>query len=218
LNATKIIRWILGELGMNCSSDIYKSWNKTDLVYHWEPINNPNYKILNCPYINNIFENKNYKDRNNTCYSIRKGYRIHKNIIFNHNSDSICIDRMNLKQIVECFNKCKYFYCYDPYTFFISYSILCGCIPIVYPIENKTKEEYINNTIIKNIKPYAIAYGNTYDEIKFAEINLNESANQIKNLNMLNLNNIHKFLEDIYNYYNDINLDLLPTVQNNYYN
>ena len=217
LNAKYVIRWILGELGMCSQQNIFESWDKNDIVFHWEPINKQNYKTFNCPYLNPIFVKTNFNKRENTCYLIKKGRTMHKNINYFHPQNSICIDNMKIENIVECFNSCKYFYCYDPFTFFVSYAIICGCIPIVYPLENKTKEEYINNTLIKNIKNFAMAYGNSETEINYAENILNESALELLNINNSNLENTRIFLDEILNYKNNINLDKFGTVYNNYY-
>ena len=216
LNAKYVVRWILAELGINTNSNIYKSWNTNDLVYHWEPISKLNYKILNCPFIHPIFSKINFEKRENTCYLIRKGISVHKTINYFHPQNSICVDDKSLEEINKIFNSCKYFYCYDPFTFYISYAIICGCIPILYPIENKTKEDYINNIILKNIK-YAIAYGNTENEIKYAESILEESASELINIENNNLKNIELFLNDIIPYVKNNKNNIEGTVFDNYY-
>ena len=222
LKAKYIVRWILGELGMNIYTDIYKTWEKQNMVYHWEFVNKNNYRYFSCPYINTIFKIENQNERNDTCFLIKKGNYIHKNINFFHPDDSINIEYMSLEEINKCFNRCKYFYCYDPYTFYIIYSIICGCIPIIYPIDNITKDEYITNTIIKNIKKYAISYNNNNEEIEYAKNIINESAKELIDIDKNNLENTELLLKDLLKYkenYNDNNYinNNFGTVENNYY-
>ena len=34
LHAKRVVRWILCDLGKNCSNDILSTWSKSDFVYH----------------------------------------------------------------------------------------------------------------------------------------------------------------------------------------
>ena len=55
--------------------------------------NNKYFKQISCHWLNNIFYNKGLKfeERNKTCYLIKKGRLIHKNINKYHNDDSISL-------------------------------------------------------------------------------------------------------------------------------
>ena len=176
LNCKNIVRWILLELGIEMQFDHYLNWGKNDLIYHWEPQKN-DLKKLTCHYINPIFYNKNINSRNKTCYLIKKGKLIHKNIDYIHPNDSINIENFTLEEISEILNQSKYLYIYDSKSMFIIYSIICGCIPVIYPLENISKEEYLKSGIFyKNNKIYnkGIAYGNNIEESNFANNTLKE--------------------------------------------
>ena len=54
LNAKHIIRWILLDIGIDTPHSILDTWNKTDLVYHWEPS-----PFKNTKQLVNIWNNSN---------------------------------------------------------------------------------------------------------------------------------------------------------------
>lgn len=181
LGAKNVVRWILLELGIEMPIDHYKNWGSTDLIYHWETISSNEYdfKQLTCPFFNNIFKNNNI-DKTETCYLIKKGPLIHKNgFHYMHPSDSINIESLSLAEISKVFNKCKYFYAYDPNTTYILYAAVCGCVPIIHEIEGINEEEYFkskiynfNNTIYNR----GIVYGDNFSKISYILDNkLNEN-------------------------------------------
>jgi hypothetical protein len=199
LNAKNVIRWILLNLGIEMPVDHYKNWGKNDLVYFWEgDKNRSNYKQLCCPWINPIFKNMNL-ERNKTCYLIKKGrFNLSRKDIHPH--DSICIDNLSLEEIVQIFNESTYFYCYDVRSAFATFSVICGCIVILYPEDNISKEDYYKNTMYnKNNKicNFGIAYGNNKEEIEFTKNTINIAEN--------------KFIE-LYNSYYSAVLDLINDI------
>jgi hypothetical protein len=180
-------------------SNHYKNWGQNDLVYFWEGNKNrSNYKQLCCPWINPIFKNMNLQ-RNKTCYLIKKArFNLSRRDIHPHNS--ICIDNLSLEEIVQIFNESTYFYCYDVRSAFATFSVLCGCIVILFPEDNISKENYYKNTMYnKNneICNYGIAYGNKEEEIEFARNTINIAEN--------------KFIE-LYNSYYSTILDLFHDI------
>jgi hypothetical protein len=137
--------------------------------------------------------------RNKTCYLIKKGrFNLSRKDI--HPSDSICIDNLCLKEIVQIFNESTYFYCYDVRSAFAIFSVICGCIVILYPEDNISKENYYKNTMYNRnneIYNYGIAYGNSDEEIEFARNTINIVEN--------------KFIE-LYNSYYSTILDLFHDI------
>jgi len=204
LNAKNVVRWILLELGIEMPLDHYKKWSETDLIYHWEPIDNQ----LCCPFYNNTFTNKNLENRDKTCYLIKKGVIIHKNIKYIHPSDSICIDDLSLEEKAKLFNECKFFYTYDPNTAYILFSAACGCIPIIYPVESINEEDYFKTKMFNFdnvIYNRGIVYGNNIEKINYIlENKLNENNEEYyRNLfTMIEEKTFLPFLEDIKNIVN----------------
>jgi hypothetical protein len=147
LNSPKCVRYILCELGKHCSKDIYKSWGKEDLIFHHSSFNSKiNNKInpFSVTYINPIFKDLGYK-RTDNCFTIRKAHKFYKKIDLIHPKNSIEITNESHKQLLEIFNKCKYFYCYDPYTGLSNIALLCGCIPIIPKLDGVSEKEYIKS-------------------------------------------------------------------------
>ena len=223
LNAKNVIRWILLDLGIEMPLNHYEKWNKKDLVYFWEnkEITNKYFKQLSCSWLNNIFYNKGLKfeERNKTCYLFKKGLLIHKNINSYHNNSSICLDNItSLKEKCEIFNECKYFYCYDPNTMYIIYASLCGCIPIIYPLEGVSKENFMKNRICNcnnELIDFGFAYGNTEVEINNAIEKNKDSVILINKIFDFYKKNVNNFCDEIYNnVFNNIKLN--NTIENYY--
>lgn len=226
LNAKYVVRWMLSELGKNVPKENLNSWSKNELVYYFNPEekfykNNCGsvYKLLYMIYINPILKNL-HQSRNGCCFATRKT-QFHKHIDYFHPPESFQIMRYHTQEdYLEKFNKHKYFISYDPMTFLIIISLLCGCITIVYPLEGISKKEWIKNTSIgdfinkTNGELYGLAYGNSKEEIEYAENTIHLAENQYKELKKYMINNLVKpFINDINRFEENIN-----TIQNNFFN
>jgi len=201
LNAKYIVRWILFKLGGYCPEDQYKNWNPNDLVYFWEDksYKTNKFKTLRYHWLNPIFTNKNL-ERTKTCYLVKKGKIIHKTINYFHPINSICIDDLDIEEIANIFNESTYLYCYDPKSMYISYAIFCGCVPILYPINNQTKREYcIGGVFNKNNKIYdkGFAWGNSQKELDYANNTLKEADDEIHELFESDKETIYSFVDDM---------------------
>jgi len=223
LNAKNFMRWILLDSVGIMPLNHYENWNKNDLIYFWETkeTNNIYFKQLSCPWLNNIFYNKGLKfeERQKNCYLVKKGSIIHKNINNLHKNDCICLDNiLLLKEKCDIFNTCKYFYCYDPNTMYVVYAALCGCIPIIYPLEGVSKIDYMKNRLYNcnnELIDIGFAYGNSENEINDAiekNKNIRKYVNKIFDFYK---NGVFNFCDEIYNnVFNKIELD--NTIQNYY--
>ena len=210
-NCKHVMRWLLFPR-LNYSS----KWKNTDLIYRWDKCNtefiNKTEKIFIFPYFDKVFKNNNKKKRTKTCYIIKKGMWMHSNINFFHPSDSILIDILDANnglspsQIADIFNECKYFYCYDPLTAYALFAVSCGCITILYPTKNKTKEEYFKEGYLKRnnrIYNYGIAYGNSEEEIKFATDTLAEGESMYKELFESYKDTVYDLIKDLEIYFKE---------------
>jgi len=184
--------------------DNFINYNDNNILhYMWEKPLNKSFKQLCFPYYKNNYYNKNKnKERIKTCFIIKKGRQFHSNMNVIHPFDSIQIDGLDDTNdtIVDIFNECKYFYCYDPNCTFSVYAIACGCITIIYPIKDVSKEEFFKSRInYKNnkIHNYGMAYGNSEEEIKFATDTLAEGEFMYKELFKSYEDTVVDFLNDL---------------------
>jgi hypothetical protein len=176
LNAKNVIRFILFSLELNNRNNIQQTWNKSDYIINWLKWEKSNTKYIQIylPFIDTDYKHLNLERFQDTCCLVKKGVFFYdtNDIISEINEKKyIVIDNLNKNQIINKFNTCKYFYTYDPVTAYIAYSIICGCIPIIKPLKNYNKEEYINTFLsceICSLKN-GFAYGDYKKELEFAE-------------------------------------------------
>jgi hypothetical protein len=216
LNAKKVIRWILCELGSNCDRNIYKTWDKNDIIYFYATFN-PKIsvsKYLFCIDLDKSIINYNKNERKKDCFEIRKSHKFHKNLKFIHPKDSYEIKNLPLKERIKIFNNHRYYYCYDPYCGNIIVAGLCGCIPIIVPIENISKKDWTKtlpsiNYLNENKKDYLYGFAYGIEDIEYAK--------NTNNLIYEEQNNIIKYGEKtIVNMINDIKNNNLEYVKDYY--
>ena len=110
------------------------------------------------------------------------------------------------------FSKCKFFVWYDPLTFYCIAAPICGCITILINKPNVTKKEWIDaGAVGKYFKHighydlYGVAYGDTKEEISFAENTIHLAKQQWDDITAyLTKTTIAPFIQDLNN------LPLLP--------
>ena len=233
LNAIYVVRWLLSKVGQNVPVYYYNTWDRNELVYFFgtekELIdNNFYYKCLSLFYVDPKLDNLN-KERIGYCHTYRKQSKIYKDqnikekIEKIHPDNSFLIDSEHNQEkynYLELFNSYKYFISYDTITFFSCIAALCGCISIIHPLPGFTKKdyykmtgfyEYMTENKVENI--YGLAYGNSEEEINFAEKTnglLKEQLKQIQNWQIEKY--IKSFIKDINNW--DKNLNKLSYYKN----
>jgi len=225
LNAKKVIRWMLSELGQNVPYDFLSGWSKKELVYFYGSEvrfkNTPSYigtvyKTLNVVYRNPKFCDL-HQERKGQCFTIRKRH-IHTDLEFIHESNAVEIKHnLGIDKTIKLFNEKEIFISYDPITYLNTIAALCGCISIVIPIKGYSKNSWLQKThfwdyINQTREPlYGIAYG--LGEIEFAKSTLHLVREQQKRINEFVKNkSITMLLDDIKNFDNCDN-----TIQNVYY-
>jgi len=181
LNAKYVVRWILAPISRDLHLEAIKSWNPNDLVYYFNSENRfyenntmkeGVYKLLSSIHFNPNIVNLNLK-RSGCCHILRK-LEFHKSAIqYIHPYDSFEIKENKQEHLIEVFNKHEYFISYDPLSFVTVMAAACGCVSIVYKLEGKSKEEWLQTTTVfeylktKKIKElYGVAYGE--EEIEYA--------------------------------------------------
>lgn len=228
LNARKVVRWMLSELGQNVPIDFLNTWSKKELVYYFnyekKLYEQPKkigsiYKLLTSLYLDPSIRQINFDERTGICYTIRKAHEIHKKGIRKaHPSNSFEITRDHSKNdCIKIFNTHKWFMCYDSITFLYVMSALCGCIPVIYKVEGLSKKDWINTTAFADYFKYkddytlyGVAYGK--EEMKFAEDTIHLANDQLREIiAFCNNKTIEPFSYDIQNFDKMIN-----TIENNF--
>lgn len=213
LNAGKVVRWILLDLGIEMPINHFFNFGKNDLIYFWgnQEGNNIYFKKLTKHWFNPIFSRYNYGERVGSCYMVKKGKLFHKSINYFHNEDSLEMDGFgsDLITINNIFNKCQYFYCYDPNSAYCFFARLCGCIPILYPQDGISKNEFFSRSpffCIESSSSGFFAYGNSLDEIENA-INYKKEDFDDLLIRSRDFENglLNSFLKDVENWDNNIN-------------
>ena len=166
LNAKRVVRWLLNKPGFFNRAPYVHNVNEEIFFYQYafaqgiKEISSDN--LLQIRWLrHDIYKNKNLTNRQGSCRMIRKGKRS-KQIAIPERDESILIDGMSHVEIAKIFNKSKIFYCHDLYTMYCYYAVLCGCVPVVIPQDNLTKEQWRDGFEMKN----GVAYGE--DEIDWA--------------------------------------------------
>jgi hypothetical protein len=213
LNAKYVVRWLLSKLGQNVPIDFISTWGENELVYFFNSENdiidnNYNVNYLTLTYINPIFEDKHF-NRKGKCFTKRKNnsyIEIDKNEYFEVTRVHSQNDYLNI------FNQYEKFISYDPMTFLSIIALKCGCVSVVYPIENISKKDYFKMTafydymVNNNVDSiYGIAYGNSDDELMYSKNTLCLFEEQFIDINNWFIENyVKKFVNDIINW-NDNN-------------
>jgi len=193
LNFNKIVRFnfyfnifepsVENEYNIFFIQPFHNLYNRVRALYGARIIENFNYydKYLN--YFHNLDSVLNVcKDyglkRDGSCFTIRKGVhcphiREHTNY---HPKDSYKIEhhQSNHDDLVNIFNRYKYFYCYDGFSFLVQIASLCGCIPIIIPFsEFKSISDFSEKDYYLN----GVAYGDSEEQINHA-INTRDKLKQ----------------------------------------
>jgi len=211
LKAKYIVRWMLSKLGQNVPKEHYFTWNQNELLYFFnseiELIDSGIYfKQLSLFYLNKEIQNWNMT-REGVCYTKRKSY-IHQTVKNLHPDDSFEITRAHSQQdYITIFNNHHMFISYDPLTFLIIISPMCGCICVVHPIEGVSKKDWLKMTAVNdylidnNVDLYGIAYGMEQSEILFAENTIHLAKKQMEELQQWFIDKyVTNFIKDIDNF------------------
>ena len=156
LGAGKVVRWFLNKPGFFTGTINY---GQNELYFYYQEIFNTvevrretNSKFYFNVYLSDTFRQTNFGEREGVCFILRKG----KEREIRHDlSTGVIVDPLSNPEIASVFNRVKYCISYDPYTFYVRYAALCGCIPIVVPEKGVSKAEWQPVPELA----YGIAYG-----------------------------------------------------------
>jgi hypothetical protein len=193
LKAFNVVRWLLYKPGFFTGKI---NFGKNDLFFCYDELYNdemlnPSKNTMKIIYFKEIYKQTNFEPRRGKCYIIRKGKG--RNDLPN-TFDGPIIDKLSDEEIVEIFNKCEYCISYDQHTMYTSYAAICGCIPIIIPIDG-VKEKRQSN--------YGHAYGFDTEEIQHAKETRTDLVMELKRMEMENVNQIKNFVSICNKYFSN---------------
>lgn len=205
LGSKNVVRWILLDLGLEVSHNHYKFWDKTDLVYHWEPSKLKNSRQLVNIWHNPYIKRYNYGQRSNECYALKKMKFIpdslHTSIQKIHSDSSKSIDDLSIEDTIAILNESSIFYCYDPNTFLSIMAPLCGCVTVLHPIDGIDRDSYFKSRILCHPNGFCfnngISYGDHPDSISEAFLSLDGAVESFDFLKKLYKQTVYDFIDDI---------------------
>ena len=107
-------------------------------------------------------------------------------LIIHDLNGSILLDNLSNNKIAEVMNQCEYFICYDLYTMYSRYAVMCGCKSIVVPEPDLSEEDWRPEEVLR----YGVAYGfdnldkaisSTSQLFEYLEFQQNEMQKQVIN-------------------------------------
>ena len=218
LNAKKVVRWMLSPLGTNVPLNRARKWSRKELVYYFNAESRFKgkdtnvFKLLTICYLDPNVQNHNIL-KEGYCHTYRKTHFYKNPMSLLHPPDSYNITYALLpNEYTSVFNKYKYFVCYDPLCFLCTIAVYCGCIAIVHPHDNKTKEEWYENTwyseYVKQTgkRIYGISYGNSPEELEFANRTVHLAKGQWDNeISVFYKSTVLSFVHDLMDFGKNIN-------------
>ncbi len=157
LQAKNVVRWLLHKPGFH-SQKIKFGINELYFFYLKAYTENLSFVVdeENLLFLPNnreeTYHQTNFRERKGSCYILRKGKGRE---IIHDLSNSILIDGKSHQEIAKIFNEVTYCISYDTYTMYSMYAAMCGCISVVIPENNISKEEWLPEPE----RRYGIAYG-----------------------------------------------------------
>lgn len=103
--------------------------------------------------VNPSYRNENRPDRAGACFLVRKWQDGPRHPV---TEGAIQIDGKSHAEINEIFNRCDTFYSYDDATMYSQYAAVCGCLSVVIPSGDATRDAMLSRHMLSR---YGVAYG-----------------------------------------------------------
>ena len=192
LGSRYVVRWLLYHYRYSGDMEAY---NKEDLFICYRKIFNDwnlNPSGIETPltYLErNRFRQYNFGLRKDHCFLLRKG---HFRDDLPKKFDAPVIDFASSDdEICRMFNEYTFCYFYDTQTFYTTFAVICGCIPIVIPESGKSRSDYRKES---DGIGYGIAYGNSKEEIEFARNTRDKRLAELDKIDQDNNESIERFI------------------------
>lgn len=180
LGCKNVVRWLLHQPGFHTGkvqygeNELYFKFNSAikDFNQAGSYLSQNELKVIYYP-IDFYYEDENQEKDIECCYMVRKGgYKT-----FIHPENSVCVDGLSHQETANIFRRSKRFICYDDYTAYSIFAILCGCESIVIPSPEVSLTQWYPNETDR----YGIAYGLNTEQLEWAEKTKNKVYEHILN-------------------------------------
>ena len=191
LGCKNVIRWILYSPEPRTRGQVFCP---TDLFFVWADVYVNKFVPSPSPKLSfPLLQIDKYKDegrsrRSGSLVLYRKGatrQRIH------HPEDATEIDGKSHEELCELFNRCERLYSYDLYTAYLTYAALCGCDPIVIPLDGVSEEQWLPNIRDR----YGLAYGE--HRLNFARETRSLLISRVKQQRLETEQEVEQFLQKV---------------------
>lgn len=197
LGARRYVRWFLHKPGFHEGQFKY---NRDDLCFSYQdafksPGSDIKYggTLAVSEAFLDTYKLKNEKNRIKTCHMIRKG----KNRLdLPDLSHQWIVDGRTHQELSEIFNECRICYFYDLYTTYSTYAAVCGCIPVIVPLANVTKDQWIPE---ENHR-FGLAYG--IDDIPHAIATRELMLDGLRAIDQKNMDSVKYFASIVRAHFN----------------
>lgn len=190
LMAANVVRWILYKSGgitgrvQHGADELYFYYQEAFRDAQAERNTGDILKVV--WYRHDIYHQWNFGEREGTCFLIRKGRgRVSEGDL----AGAHVLDGATHEEFAAAFNHYEFFVTYDPYTAYARYAALCGCIPVVVPLEGVSKEAWRPELELR----YGIAYG--MDDVEWAVGTRDLLLDQIAEEEARQVDDVERFVE-----------------------
>jgi len=212
------VRWILAPLGSIYSHKVTEAWHEDDWVYNYGtyapgaamPVPDSNLlMVMRNPVEGDIFDLTTYgiqEQRKGTCFTFRKLDKFHsaEHVSQLHKPGDTPLDDA-VEKAAEQLVTHEYFVSYDPYTYLSFAAAMLGCVPIVHPLGNMSKLEWIHSTAWgpyvresnRTVLMDGVAYGNSTSEVNRARANLSLMRTELVRVKKWGTQTVARFIHDV---------------------
>ncbi|WP_458071584.1 hypothetical protein [Rhodanobacter sp. BL-MT-08] len=198
LGADRYVRWLLHKPGFHEGKFKYSSG---DLCFSYQDAFNNLGSDMHyggmltvAELFLDVYVLKNTGARTKTCHMIRKGK---DRIDLPDLRNEWVVDGHSHQELAEIFNQCKICYFYDLYTMYAAYAAMCGCIPVVVPVDGVSKDQWVS----EESNRVGLAYG--VDDIPYAVDTRGRLLENVRAVNNGNLESVQRFVSIVSSHFDE---------------
>lgn len=139
--------------------------------------------------VNRTYRNENRPDRKGACFIVRKWKDGPRHPV---TDSAIQLDGKSHEEINEIFNRCDTFYSYDDATMYSQYAAISGCLSVVIPSGDGSRDEMLANHMLGR---YGIAYGFEDEKIAHARATAHLVQGLLEEREKAGLATVDRFIE-----------------------